>query len=158
MGREYSSKWLFARNLSSYLSGRVRKELKIRPGFTPQEDVKRFQTTKQAQMEANALPKGHVIGWTPPTANEVVVVQGMTQAQRKNAKRKEKRKEKRDEEGSAPAKVEKVKDSWEDEDEDEQPAKSAPGTKKKAEVSSEPKSTDKDADALTDEIAKLKVQ
>ncbi|KAF9534845.1 hypothetical protein CPB83DRAFT_737395, partial [Crepidotus variabilis] len=46
--------------------GSVRKQLKIRPGFTPQEDVRRFRGTKQAQMDANSLPKGHIIGWAPP--------------------------------------------------------------------------------------------
>ncbi|TFK93854.1 hypothetical protein K466DRAFT_450382, partial [Polyporus arcularius HHB13444] len=46
--------------------GTVRKERKIRPGFTPQEDVRRFRGTRQAQAEANALPKGHIIGWAPP--------------------------------------------------------------------------------------------
>ncbi|KAI0092799.1 hypothetical protein BDY19DRAFT_877049, partial [Irpex rosettiformis] len=46
--------------------GTVRKEIKIRPGFTPQEDVTRFRGTRQKQMDANALPKGHIIGWAPP--------------------------------------------------------------------------------------------
>ena len=103
-----------------YTSGprRLRKQIKIRPGFTPQEDVRRFRGTRQAQMDANALPKGHVIGWTPPPAAAAAAPgsaaaaskAGMTKAQKKNEKRKEKRKEKRDE---------KVKDSWEDEDEEE---------------------------------------
>ncbi|KAI0346757.1 hypothetical protein BDW22DRAFT_1366747, partial [Trametopsis cervina] len=46
--------------------GTVRKEIKIRPGYTPQEDVSRFRGTRQKQMEATALPKGHIIGWAPP--------------------------------------------------------------------------------------------
>ncbi|KAF9006449.1 hypothetical protein BDQ17DRAFT_1171441, partial [Cyathus striatus] len=48
--------------------GSVRKQIKIRPGFTPQEDVKRFRGTKQAQMDATTLPKGHIIGWAPPSS------------------------------------------------------------------------------------------
>lgn len=46
----------------------VRKELKIRPGFTPQEDVGRFKTSRQAQSEANKLPKGHIVGWVAPSS------------------------------------------------------------------------------------------
>ncbi|KAF9498426.1 hypothetical protein BDN71DRAFT_1367117, partial [Pleurotus eryngii] len=45
--------------------GTVRKQLKIRPGFTPQEDVRRFRGTRQAEMDARALPKGHIVGWVP---------------------------------------------------------------------------------------------
>ncbi|KAI0676846.1 hypothetical protein C8Q78DRAFT_999815 [Trametes maxima] len=93
--------------------GSVRKQLKIRPGYTPQEDVRRFRGTRQAQMDASALPKGHVVGWTPPaqTAAPAASKAGLSKAQKKNEKRKEKRKEKREE----PAKV---KDSWEDDDDE----------------------------------------
>ena len=40
------------------LSRSVRKEIKIRPGFTPQEDVGRFKTARQAQTDAlrNVVP------------------------------------------------------------------------------------------------------
>ncbi|KAF9569035.1 hypothetical protein CPC08DRAFT_739448 [Agrocybe pediades] len=81
--------------------GTVRKQIKIRPGFTPQEDVRRFRGTKQAQMDANALPKGHIIGWAPPpTSTASSAANGakpMSKAAKKNAKRKEKReKEKAD--------------------------------------------------------------
>jgi len=48
--------------------GSVRKELKIRPGFTPQEDVGRFKTSRKQAAEVNALPKGHIVGWVPPTS------------------------------------------------------------------------------------------
>ncbi|KAG1820259.1 uncharacterized protein BJ212DRAFT_1245840, partial [Suillus subaureus] len=43
--------------------GTVRKQLKIRPGFTPQEDVSRFRGSRQQAMDATALPKGHILGW-----------------------------------------------------------------------------------------------
>ncbi|KZT12998.1 uncharacterized protein LAESUDRAFT_606383, partial [Laetiporus sulphureus 93-53] len=46
--------------------GSIRKEKKVRPGYTPQEDVRRFRGTRQAQMDVNTLPKGHIIGWAPP--------------------------------------------------------------------------------------------
>ncbi|KAF8312829.1 hypothetical protein DL93DRAFT_2059600, partial [Clavulina sp. PMI_390] len=48
---------------SKRADGSVRKEIKIRPGFTPQEDVGRFKTSRQQQREATALPKGHILGW-----------------------------------------------------------------------------------------------
>ena len=47
----------------------VRKELKIRPGFTPQEDVGRFKTSRKQTAEMNALPKGHIVGWVPPSSS-----------------------------------------------------------------------------------------
>ncbi|KAH9938384.1 uncharacterized protein B0H18DRAFT_949747 [Fomitopsis serialis] len=95
--------------------GSVRKQIKIRPGFTPQEDVRRFRGSRQQQLDATALPKGHVIGWTPPPTSSapkpgVAASAAQTKAAKKNEKRKEKRKEKRE--------VETVKDSWEDEDEE----------------------------------------
>jgi partner of Y14 and mago protein len=45
----------------------VRKELKIRPGFTPQEDQTRFRGSRQAAAEQSARPKGHIPGWVPPS-------------------------------------------------------------------------------------------
>lgn len=108
---------------NAYFFSSVRKQIKIRPGFTPQEDVSRFRGTKQAQLDANALPKGHIIGWTPTGKNGKAVGSGsgnaggasiasdttpMSKAAKKNAKRKEKReKEKNDI----------VPDNWEDDEE-----------------------------------------
>lgn len=110
-----------------YLSdARVRKQIKIRPGYTPQEDVRRFRGTRQAQADATALPKGHIIGWALQTQTAAVSPAskaGMSKAQKKNEKRKEKRKEKRDE-------GEKVKENWDDEDEGE----AAPATAKRATI------------------------
>ncbi|KAJ7368232.1 hypothetical protein DFH08DRAFT_830806 [Mycena albidolilacea] len=89
--------------------GTVRKQIKIRPGFTPQEDVRRFRGTKQAQQDANALPKGHIIGWAPPPTSQASgsVAKPMSKSAKKNAKRREKK--------------EVVAENWEDDDE-------APGT------------------------------
>ena len=139
---------------------RVRKEIKIRPGFTPQEDVKRFRGTKQAQMDAHALPKGHVIGWAPPPSSSSATASasaekkstaGMSKSAKKNEKRKEKRKEKA---------AEKVKDSWEDEDEEEPSAAAASGEKKGSPPEKDAKAAGEDgeADALTDKLKKLDVQ
>ncbi|PBK72637.1 hypothetical protein ARMSODRAFT_908455 [Armillaria solidipes] len=96
--------------------GTLRKQKKIRPGFTPQEDVRRFRGTKQAQMDANVLPKGHIVGWAPPpsTSNSGAGDKPLSKSAKKNAKRKEKREEK---------KSEIIKDSWEDDDEGETPVK-----------------------------------
>jgi len=97
--------------------GTVRKQIKIRPGFTPQEDVRRFRGTKQAQMDSNTLPKGHIIGWTPPpsaTKPGAASPSGSgTAPLSKNAKKRQKQREKK-----AEALV--VKDNWDDDDEEEQ--------------------------------------
>jgi len=90
--------------------GTVRKQIKIRPGFTPQEDVRRFRGTKQAQMDINTLPKGHIIGWAPPptSTSGSSTSKPLSKSAKKNAKRKEKReKEKVD-----------VPDNWEDDDDE----------------------------------------
>jgi partner of Y14 and mago len=79
-------------NLSS-----VRKERKIRPGFTPQEDVARFRTTRQQAVDARALPKGHIPGWAPPGVAVSEKKESQSKSAKKNEKRKEKRKEKRQE-------------------------------------------------------------
>ncbi|KAJ3999538.1 hypothetical protein F5050DRAFT_934803 [Lentinula boryana] len=102
---------------SRRLDGSVRKQLKIRPGFTPQEDVRRFRGTKQAQMDVNTLPKGHIIGWTPPPSKEADPSKPLSKSAKKNAKRREKKaNDKKDDEP--------VKDSWE-EDVDEAPVAAA---------------------------------
>jgi partner of Y14 and mago len=75
----------------------VRKERKIRPGFTPQEDVARFRSNRQQAMEARTLPKGHVPGWAPPGAAASETKEPQSKSAKKNEKRREKRKEKRQE-------------------------------------------------------------
>ncbi|KAF9452486.1 hypothetical protein P691DRAFT_721948 [Macrolepiota fuliginosa MF-IS2] len=94
--------------------GSVRKEIKVRPGFTPQEDVRRFRGTRQTQMDANSLPKGHILGWIAPSSASQPA-KPTSKSAKKNAKRKEKREEKK----SGAAADEPVPDNWEDEDEDE---------------------------------------
>ncbi|KAI0254267.1 hypothetical protein BJV78DRAFT_1121588 [Lactifluus subvellereus] len=87
--------------------GSVRKERKIRPGFTPQEDVARFRSTRQQAVDTRALPKGHIPGWAPPGA---ATREPQSKSAKKNEKRKEKRKEKRQEV---------VRESWDSEDDEE---------------------------------------
>ncbi|KAI0334783.1 hypothetical protein GY45DRAFT_1317820 [Cubamyces sp. BRFM 1775] len=151
--------------------GTVRKQIKIRPGFTPQEDVRRFRGTRQAQMDANALPKGHIIGWAPPSQTAVPPASkaGMSKAQKKNEKRKEKRKEKREE-------PTKVKDNWDDDDEGEAEGASTPAASNSAEKAKEGAHTPEnpnwaaapdtkqdskkgtDAEGLADKLEKLEVR
>lgn len=88
----------------------VRKERKIRPGFTPQEDVKLFQPSP-AKARAT-VPKGYVPGWAPP-APSAASIAAKTAAAKKNEKRRKKKKEK-----AEAAEKEKVKDNWEDEEEE----------------------------------------
>ncbi|KAK1224418.1 hypothetical protein PQX77_012714 [Marasmius sp. AFHP31] len=127
--------------------GSVRKEIKIRPGFTPQEDVKRFRGTRQAQMDANALPKGHIVGWAPPTTKAAESNKPLSKSAKKNAKRKEKRDEK---------KTAVIKDSWEDDDEDDVAAKKTESKKSTEATTSEPKQTD--PDSLASDLKELKVE
>ncbi|TFK28804.1 hypothetical protein FA15DRAFT_633265 [Coprinopsis marcescibilis] len=135
--------------------GSVRKSLKIRPGFTPQEDVKRFRGTKQAQMDANHLPKGHIIGWTPPTiADALITSKPMSKGAKKNAKRKEKK----DKERVKSVSKDEVPDNWED-DEDTPPA-AADTTTNQEDSKTTPsgsKQSDKVADDLVKNLDKLKV-
>lgn len=141
----------------------VRKQIKIRPGFTPQEDISRFRGSKQAQMDSNALPKGHIVGWTPPPTTSPS--SASTTPKSKSAKKNEKRKEKRKEKAVV---VEKIKDNWDDDDEDD--VVSSPGKgksdadKKGAEdkaVSDSKTAQEADkssVDGLSDELKKLEVR
>ncbi|KAL0577705.1 hypothetical protein V5O48_004254 [Marasmius crinis-equi] len=143
---------------SKRADGSVRKEIRIRPGFTPQEDVKRFRGTRQAQMDANALPKGHIVGWAPPT-KEDTSNKPMSKSAKKNAKRKEKKEEK---------KMAVVKDSWEDDDEEDAGVNkssaggSPPNTKSTdtntSELTPSKETSPPDPDALASDLKDLKVQ
>ncbi|KAH7344925.1 hypothetical protein B0J17DRAFT_763659 [Rhizoctonia solani] len=145
--------------------GSVRKELKIRPGFTPQEDVNRFRGSRQQAADRNALPKGHIMGWVAPSsetkpkpkpgsiaaaaAASAADTAGMTKAQKKNAKRTEKRAEKR----TQPVVV---KESWDDDDDDDETEQGkAVGTAGNS--ASDSKAELADVDAVTKEIGELKV-
>ncbi|KAI0269272.1 hypothetical protein BC834DRAFT_865628 [Gloeopeniophorella convolvens] len=146
--------------------GSVRKERKVRPGFTPQEDVARFRSTRQQAVGARALPKGHIPGWTPPGA-AASEKEAQSKSAKKNEKRREKRKEKRQEEA--------VRESWDSDDDGAGAASgskaaasaettdSAPGEgaqKKPAEgggATAKAASVDSSADAVADKLDKLSV-
>ncbi|KAI6047256.1 hypothetical protein EDC04DRAFT_2622449 [Pisolithus marmoratus] len=95
--------------------GSVRKELKIRPGYTPQEDVSRFRGTRQKALDAMALPKGHILGWVAPSSESQQKAKPGANAPppNKNAKRRAKQRAKKAADTTGP-----VKDNWEDEDEE----------------------------------------
>ncbi|TFK43601.1 hypothetical protein BDQ12DRAFT_731599 [Crucibulum laeve] len=144
--------------------GTVRKQIKIRPGFTPQEDVKRFRGTKQAQMDSNVLPKGHIIGWAPPPTSNTASssTKPLSKSAKKNAKRKEKRETQK----------ETVPDNWDDEDEGNGKATTptsngglksstpnASSAKPGADGNAETEGADKDdTKDLTDKLEKLDVK
>lgn len=97
---------------------RYRKELRIRPGFTPEEDVTRFRSARQQEADSRALPKGSVVGMArPEVAVAKAALQTMSSTQRKNAKRKEKRKEDR----LAPGLADDVPESWDGGDDNDGP-------------------------------------
>ncbi|GAA5969309.1 hypothetical protein JCM21900_004583 [Sporobolomyces salmonicolor] len=76
--------------------GTFRKPLKIRPGFTPQEDVSLFRPQRQLEADAHRAAKGAVPGLKPHPMLQAAlsgIAAGQSKAQRKNAKRKEKRDE-----------------------------------------------------------------
>ncbi|KAH8118452.1 hypothetical protein DFH11DRAFT_1723356 [Phellopilus nigrolimitatus] len=102
--------------------GSVRKQLKVRPGFTPQEDVSRFRGSRQQQQDRNALPKGHILGWVAPSSDKkggtagkaagsaaAVDTAGLSKSAAKNAKRKAKKQVEKE-------KV--IQANWEDSDEE----------------------------------------
>lgn len=107
--------------LTSRLRCSYRKELKIRPGYTPEEDVKRYRSQRQAEEDARASTKGKVPGLVPSAAQAAIA--GMSKAQKKNAKRKEKRRDEAEEEEEEDrgvkkvAEVEEVPEDWDDEGE-----------------------------------------
>ncbi|KAG6378802.1 hypothetical protein JVT61DRAFT_13079 [Boletus reticuloceps] len=108
---------------SRRLDGSVRREIKIRPGFTPQEDVSRFRGTRQQAMDATALPKGHILGWVAPSSESQQKAKGAsTPPPNKNAKKRANQRARK-----AAGKAETVKDSWEDE-EDVESGGNAPTT------------------------------
>ncbi|KDN52821.1 hypothetical protein K437DRAFT_253755 [Tilletiaria anomala UBC 951] len=80
--------------------GSVRKERKVKPGFTPAEDVTKFRSSRQQEAERRKLPPGSVVGYIrpqPPASNTASpsftagASAGLSKSAKKNAKRKEAR-------------------------------------------------------------------
>jgi len=137
----------------AHLVPSVRKQIKIRPGFTPQEDVSRFRGTRQQAMDATALPKGHILGWVAPSSDAQPKAKGASAPPpNKNARKRANQRAKK-----AAEKSEAVKDSWEDEEDAESGAtcKTDDGAKEGSEVASEPS---RDEAEITDKFTKLTVE
>lgn len=132
----------------------MRKERKIRPGFTPQEDVARFRSTRQQAVDSRALPKGHILGWAPPGTAAPEKSQPQSKSAKKNEKRREKRKEKRQEV---------VRENWDSEGDEEDttadPAQAADSTTSPQEQHNqeEEPTAESGVDAVVDKLGKLTV-
>ncbi|KAF8897469.1 hypothetical protein BD779DRAFT_1667444 [Infundibulicybe gibba] len=89
--------------------------------------------SKQAQMDATSLPKGHIIGWAPPPTSNAAAGAGtkpLSKSAKKNAKRKEKREEKKEEP---------VPENWDDDEQDV--GSNIPDGKTEAKVEINPENT-----------------
>ena len=96
----------------AHVARSVRKQIKIRPGFTPQEDVSRFRGTRQQAMDTAALPKGHILGWVAPSSESQQKAKGAgAPPPNKNAKKRANQRARK-----VAEKGEQVKDNWEDEE------------------------------------------
>ncbi|KAG9049601.1 hypothetical protein FS837_009801 [Tulasnella sp. UAMH 9824] len=103
----------------------MRKEIKIRPGFTPQEDVGRFRSQRQQVADARKAGPRVVPGWAPPpqTTKKPPKPKSETATTGKPGAGTQKKTEKAKAKEKAP-----VKDSWEDEDEDDKDKAKMPET------------------------------
>jgi len=136
--------------------GSLRKERKVRPGFTPQEDVQRFRGTRQLAAEARTgagkgpVPGYSVPGAAPSSASTAIPAQPLSKSAKKNEKRKKKRQEKADEgDTSTP---EPVAENWDSDEDVDKGVKVGEDGKKGGHTSDEPK--DKGAHATdTDDVA-----
>ncbi|PWN49238.1 hypothetical protein IE53DRAFT_388563 [Violaceomyces palustris] len=100
--------------------GSIRKERKVRPGFTPAEDVTKFRSQRQMEADRRKLPPGSVVGYIRTPESVQAAKEGMTKSQKKNAKRKEGRTNASNgsaADGGGEGK-EVVPDSWDDDDDD----------------------------------------
>ncbi|GAA5931155.1 mago-binding domain-containing protein [Sporobolomyces koalae] len=109
--------------------GSLRQEIKIRPGFTPQEDVTLFRSQKQLELDHHRQTKGTVPGLRPnPLVQQALAnVSGSGASQGKSARRNAAKRNKDKQDGESTrtaAATTKVKDSWDDE-EDESPSSAA---------------------------------
>lgn len=122
---------------------RLRKEVKIRPGFTPEEDVQRYRSSHMTSAKkgipglATALTAalGSSAATTAPATSAGGVSVSKSKAQKKNEKRKEKRRgendevevaeSSEDEEGGGAVPEEDVPESWDD-GEEKEPVKVEP--------------------------------
>lgn len=112
--------------------------------------MRRFRGTKQTQADANALPKGHIIGWIPPSSKEADSSKPLSKSAKKNAKRREKK-------VSDKKADELVKDNWEDDDDDDETIAAAPQKNEAPTKTNGAQSTDA-AESLSSKMEKLDVR
>lgn len=137
----------------------MRKTIKIRPGFTPQEDVQRFRGTRQQDLDKRQLPAGHILGWVAPSSEtKKPSTSGAAAASKsaaKNAKRTAKKKEEKQK-----ALEEKIRECWEDDDDTvkkpEQPRAESSGESSKADVKTKD-TNGREEDDLAEGMSKLVV-
>ncbi|OCB87499.1 hypothetical protein A7U60_g5404 [Sanghuangporus baumii] len=148
---------------------RVRKQLRVRPGFTPQEDVSRFRGTRQQQHDKNQLPKGHILGWIAPSSSEQrgnsnkkglsasesassvgtdggekPVAAGMTKNAAKNAKRKAKKQAEKEKA---------IREAWDEDSEGEKEKASAKMKSKPSGAATKDESPEKSEGAAAADVA-----
>jgi partner of Y14 and mago protein len=139
----------------------VRKTIKIRPGFTPQEDVQRFRGTRQQDLDKRQLPPGHILGWVAPSSEAKKPSASGTAATSKSAAKNAKRNAKKKEEKQKTLE-EKIRECWEDDDDivkkPQAPRAESSGESSKADVKT--KDTDgreEDEDDLAEGMSNLVV-
>jgi partner of Y14 and mago protein len=137
----------------------VRKTIKIRPGFTPQEDVQRFRGTRQQDSDKRQLPAGHILGWVSPSSEAKKSSESGAAAASKSAAKNAKRNAKKKEEKQK-ALEEKIRECWEDDDDTVRKPKALPaedsGESSKADVKT--KDADgREEDDLAEGMSKLVV-
>ncbi|KAH8917204.1 hypothetical protein BT69DRAFT_1257438 [Atractiella rhizophila] len=122
--------------------GTYRKELKIRPGFMATEDVAKFRSARQQDIDARQNAKGRVPGMVPGAGGTTKVQVTLEGSAKKNQKRKEKRKEKKDEED--------VPDAWDEEETETKKTEEKPAV----DVTKEDKTESGDKEETKDDIEK----
>ncbi|KAI9143248.1 hypothetical protein BKA69DRAFT_1037054 [Paraphysoderma sedebokerense] len=82
--------------------GTVRKERKVRPGYTPPEDVAKYSNTRLDSFReaSKPLPKGYIPGMPLPSDSNTPSPFAQQQAKSKSQKKNEKRKKKRNADGT----------------------------------------------------------
>jgi partner of Y14 and mago len=148
----YALAFTLFRSNCLYVFYSIRKEIKIRPGYTPREDLTRFRGTRQAQMDRVALPEGHILGWVAPSSASKPKSSEPDGPASKSGKKNEKRKGKRDKK-----KEEIIRANWEEE-EAEDVVKDADGVPNWAETAKTqergPKPNKPEEEAEADDVVK----
>jgi len=108
--------------------------------------VKSFRTKRQAATESNALPKGHIIGWVPPSSasssSKTTSSTSLTKSAKKNLKRKKKREE--------------ARANWEDDEDDDEAGDNNSSVQDPGRLASE--NVEADPNGLSKDLERLEVK